>query len=72
MKNISTVGRPRIVTTEKLDSIQRMAKARSISLTKTCRMQHVNYGTVIAAARTLKHPVQKLIKVYKARTKTAA
>lgn len=67
MKNINAVGRPRVVTADKLDSIKRMAQARSISLVKTCRMQHVNYGTVISAARVLKHPVQKLIKVYRAR-----
>jgi hypothetical protein len=72
MKDISTVGRPRTITTDKLDSIQRMAKARSLNLVKTCKMQHVNYGSVLAAAKALRHPVQKLVKRYKARSKTAA
>ena len=64
MKNVNKVGRPRVVGVDKLDSIKRMADARSISLIKTCRMQHVNYGTILAAAKTLKHPLTKLIKVY--------
>jgi hypothetical protein len=73
MKNISAVGRPRTITTDKLDSIQRMAKARSINLVKTCKMQHIGYGSVLAAAKALKHPVLKMVKRYKARTpKTTA
>ena len=62
-----SVGRPRVIGNDKLNSIRRMAKARDLSLKKVCAVQHVNYGSVIAAARTLAHPVQKLIKVYRAR-----
>ena len=48
-----SVGRPRTIDNDKLNSIKRMAKARSMSLKKVCAIQHVNYGSVIAAAREM-------------------
>ncbi len=73
MKKTETrsVGRPRVIGNEKLDSIVRMAKARKLTLKKVCNMQHVNYGSVLAAANALSHGVLALVKKYKPRAAKA-
>ena len=54
MKNATPqVGRPRTITTEKLDSLMEAAKKMNGSLTKACRSQHKNYQSVLNAATTL-------------------
>ena len=70
MKNATPqVGRPRTITTEKLDSLMNAAKKMNGSLTKACRSQHKNYQSVLNAANTLGHPIKALVKVYAPRKK---
>ena len=63
----ATAGRPRTITAAKLDMVKRMVVARKLSLKKVCAIQHVKYGSVIAAVNTLGHSLRKMVKVYRVR-----
>lgn len=70
---VGRVGRPREVDADRLDKVVALMKARNLNITKACKMAHIGYGTALAAAKTLNHPLQSLKKVYKPRqAKTTA
>lgn len=58
------MARPRSITKESLDSIQESAKKFNGSLIKACRQRHKRYGSVLAAARVLNHPILGLVRSY--------